>query len=284
MAKRRTYGTSAVVTGAGSGIGRAFAVELAARGGRVVCSDISLARAEETASHIRASGGSALALICDVSQLEEVISLALAAEDWFGTPADLVVNNAGVASGGSVIGETPIEDWRWTVGTNLWGVVHGCHVFVPRFRAAGRGGVINVASAAAFAAAPQMGAYNVTKAGVLAVSETLAGELWRTGIGVTVACPTFVATKIAADGRLTVSGREMTNQLMARGKVSAEGVARLTLDGHERGRLYVLPQADAKVLWRVKRHFPGLYARAVGAGGRMAGRRMGKAAAPDSPV
>ncbi|MCU4186068.1 SDR family NAD(P)-dependent oxidoreductase [Acidiferrimicrobium sp. IK] len=276
MATKRTAGTKAVVTGAGSGIGRAFALELAARGGRVVCSDIALDRAEATAAEIRASGGTAHAVACDVGRLEDVEALAGAAEDFLGAPVDLVVNNAGVGTGGSVIGETPIEDWRWTVGINLWGVIHGCHVFVPRLRAAGRGGVINVASAAGFAAAPQMAAYNATKAAVIAVSETLAAELSGTGIGVTVVCPTFVATNIAVNGRMTDRGRETANQLMARGKVSAEGVARMALDGHDRGRLYVLPQLDAKIVWRAKRSAPNLYLRAVSLGARLAERRLSK--------
>ncbi|MBK8593639.1 MAG: SDR family NAD(P)-dependent oxidoreductase, partial [Sandaracinaceae bacterium] len=107
--------SSAVVTGAGSGIGRAFALELAARGGRVVCSDIQLAAAEETVALIEARGGKALALACDVSKLEEVEALAAKSEQWLGNPVDLVVNNAGVGIGGRPIGVIPIEDWHWTV-------------------------------------------------------------------------------------------------------------------------------------------------------------------------
>jgi NADP-dependent 3-hydroxy acid dehydrogenase YdfG len=169
--------SSAVVTGAGSGIGRAFAVELAARAGRVVCADIRLDSARETVRLIEAQGGKALALACDVSSVEAVQALAEESEQWLRGPVDLVVNNAGVGSGGRPIGEVSIEDWRWTVGVNLWGVVHGCHVFAPRLRALGRGGIINVCSAASFAAAPMMGPYNVTKAAVLALSETLRAEL-----------------------------------------------------------------------------------------------------------
>ena len=279
LATRRTHGSRAVVTGAGSGIGRAFAIELARRGGRVVCSDIVAARAEATVAEILAAGGEARAEVCDVARLEDVEALALAAEDWFGAPADLIVNNAGVGTGGSPIGDTPIDDWRWTIGINLWGVIHGCHVWVPRLRAAGRGGIVNVASAAGFSAAPQMAAYNATKAGVIAVSETLAAELAGTGIGVTVVCPTFVKTNIALDGRMSERGREITNQLMERGKVSAADVARMALDGLDRGRFYVLPQFEAKVIWRLKRCFPRLYLTLTGAAGRLAERRLARAAA-----
>lgn len=117
----RSRGARAVVTGAGSGIGAAFAHELARRGGQVVCADIDPARAEQTAVAIRAAGGQALALTCDVSELEEVEKLAAGAAEWFGAPATLVVNNAGVGTGGQPVGELPIEDWRWALGVNLWG-------------------------------------------------------------------------------------------------------------------------------------------------------------------
>src|SRR5205085_7270841 len=122
---------SAVVTGAGSGIGRAFALEIARRGGRVVCADLRLDTAQHTVSLVEAAGGEATAVACDVSKLEEVEALAVAAEAWLGGPVDLVINNAGVGAGGTVVGETPIEDWRWVLGVNLWGVIHGSHVFVP---------------------------------------------------------------------------------------------------------------------------------------------------------
>ena len=123
-------------------------------------------------------------------------ALAAEADRAFGG-TDLVVNNAGVAVGGPV-GAVPLDDWKWIFGVNLWGVIYGCHVFVPRFKAQGHGHVINVASAAGLLSAPEMGPYNVTKAGVVALSETLAAELSGTGVGVTVLCPTFFRTNILA--------------------------------------------------------------------------------------
>jgi len=174
---KRSRRAAAVITGAGSGIGAAFAKELARRGGRVVCSDIDETAARATTDVIIDHGGSALPLRCDVSQADDVHRLATDAQSWFGGPPTLVINNAGVGAGGTPVGDGSLDDWAWVLGVNLWGVIHGCHVFTPILREAGYGGIINVASAAAFAAAPGMAAYNVSKAGVLSLSETLAAEL-----------------------------------------------------------------------------------------------------------
>ncbi len=266
--KKITKGSAAVVTGAGSGIGRAFALELAKRGGRVVCADIRLATAEETVEMILAAGGQALALECDVSSLAAVEDLAAKAEQWLRAPVDLVVNNAGVGIGGKPIGDIPLEDWHWTVGVNMWGVIHGCHVFAPKLRALGRGGIINVCSTASFAAAPLMGPYNVTKAAVLALSETLKAELAGTGIHVTALCPTFVKTNIVRDGRIPQNTSKMGQRLMEWTGHSADSVAITTLNALDRNQLYVLPQFDARMVWRMKRLAPVSYNRGSGLIGR----------------
>ncbi|HET6153085.1 MAG TPA: SDR family NAD(P)-dependent oxidoreductase [Marmoricola sp.] len=265
---KRSHNARAVVTGAGSGIGQAFAVELARRGGQVVVSDIDLVGAKRTVEAITDQGGSAIAQACDVSDLDQVHRLAGDAQDFFGDAPTLVVNNAGVGAGGPLIGDVPIEDWRWTLGINLWGPIHGCHVFAPILREAARngqpGGIINVASAASFGAAPRMAAYNVSKAGVLSLSETLAAELAGTGVNVSVLCPTFVRTNIVANGRINERSSAAANTLMRLTGMSAAKVARTCLNTHDRGGLYVLPQVDAKIGWQIKRTVPGLYTRAVG--------------------
>lgn len=261
---RRTDHADAVVTGAGSGIGRAFAVELARRGGRVVCADIDGVRAKETADLVAKLGGRALSVVCDVSDESQVRELAESAENWFGGAAGLVINNAGIGAGGNVVGATSMTDWSATLSVNLWGPIHGCEVFVPRLRERGFGGVINVASAASFGAAPRMAAYNVSKAGVLALSETLAAELSGTGVAVTVLCPTFVKTNIVDNPRIEESAAALAANLMKWTGVSPEYVARTTLNAHDRGQLYVMPQIDAKVLWRVKRLVPATFTRAMG--------------------
>lgn len=255
---------AAIITGAGSGIGRSFAYEVVRRGGQVICADIDEARAQQVASSLQALGGKAISRQCDVGDAAHMASLSDQAENLLGRPVTLVINNAGVGLGGA-IGEVSLDDWHWCMNVNLWGVIHGCHFFVPRLRDLGYGGIINVASAAAFGAAPEMSTYNVTKAGVLALSETLAAELTGTGVRVTALCPTVVPTNIVNDGRLPESRRKMAHAAMTRfALTTADKVARQTLDALDRGELYMLPQIDGRLAWRFKRMTPRLYARTVG--------------------
>lgn len=267
---RRTTAANAVITGAGSGIGRAFALELARRGGHVVCADIDPERAAETVTLIQElPTGAGYAVPCDVSDRAAVELLAEQAQQIFDGAPTLVINNAGVGIGGKPVGDIGFDDWDWALGINLWGVVYGCEVFTPILRQAGHGGIINVASAAGFAAAPSMAAYNVSKAGVMSLSETLAAELDGTGIAVTVLCPTFVQTNVFTDGRITPASMNLSRQLARWTGHSADDVAVRTLDAHDGGRLYVVPQLDATVIWHLKRHFPTLYIRGAGLLGRL---------------
>ena len=263
--EQRTANAKAVVTGAGSGIGRSFALELARRGGTVICADIDAERAAETVALIdQLPTGAGHAVQCDVSDRAAIELLGARAQEIFGGPPTLVINNAGVGVGGKPVGDIGFEDWDWALGINLWGVVYGCEVFTPMLRDAGRGGIINVASAAGFAAAPSMAAYNVSKAGVMSLSETLAAELDGTGVAVTVLCPTFVKTNVFQDGRITPKSMNLSQQLARWTGLSADNVAARTLDAHDGGQLYVVPQLDANVIWHLKRHFPALYVRGTG--------------------
>lgn len=265
----------AVVTGAGGGLGRAFCIELARRGGRVICADVDEAAAKQTMHLIDTEcegRGEAIAVRCDVTDLTQVRWLADAARTWLDGPPTLVVNNAGIGTGGEPVGADDLDDWHATHAVNFWGVVHGCHVFTPILRAAGRGGVLNVASAASFAAAPRMGAYSTSKAAVLALSETLAAETAGSGVTVSVLCPTFIRTGIVDAARISTEVRGLAARLMnATGRAPAE-IARAALDAHDHGRLHVVPQWEARLLWRVKRALPGPYTRAAGLFARLAAR------------
>ena len=241
-----------VITGAGGGFGRALALELAGRGAHLVLSDIDVNGVDETARLARDSGAqSARAMRCDVTKIDEVKALAASCEG----PIDLVVNNAGVSSAGN-IGELPIEDWRWTLEVDLFGVINGCHAFVPILRSQGHGHVLNIASCAGLLCAPMMGAYNVAKAGVVALSETLNAELVGTKVKVTVLCPMFFQTNIARSGRVAdAKARAAFEGLVTKGP-TAEAIARSAIASVDHGDLYGIPMADGRWLWRLKRMAP----------------------------
>lgn len=245
-------GAQSVITGAGSGLGRALALSLARRGGRLTITDVNLDGAEETASLVRAAGAAeATVHRCDVTRPEEVAALS----DAIRGPIDLVVNNAGVTSAGR-IGELSLEAWRWTIEVDLFGVIHGCHTFVPRLRAQGHGHVLNVASAAGLVYAPEMAAYCAAKAGVVAISESLAAELIGSGVGVTVLCPTFLKTDLLKTGQFaSTDSRRTAEKLMSRGK-DADFVAEAALRSVEAGELHSIPMADGRLFWRLRRLAP----------------------------
>ena len=257
----------AVVTGAGSGIGRSFAMELAKRGGTIVCADINLDAAKETVSLIESqTSAKAFAVQCDVGVKEQVKALSEQAEKLMNHPVSLIINNAGVGLGGK-FDEVSLEDWQWCMHVNLWGVIHGCHYFVPQFKQQGYGAIINVASAAGYTAAPEMTAYNVTKSSVLALSETLSAELRGDNIRVNVLCPTLVPTNIMKNGRLPGHYAGLADDLlMNHAFTTSDQVVIKTLNNLDAGKLYTIPQPDAKLFWILKRASPALYAKALGIG------------------
>ena len=264
---RPTHNAYAVVTGSGSGIGRSFAMELAKRGGMVVCADINLAAAQETVVLIHSqTSGQAFAVQCDVGDKDQVQALADEAEKLMNHPVTLLINNAGVGLGGK-FDEVSLADWQWCMQVNLWGVIHGCHFFVPKFKQQGYGAIINVASAAGFTAAPEMTAYNVTKSSVLALSETLSAELHGFNIRINVLCPTLVPTNIMKNGRLPSHYSGLAdNLLMNHAFITSDKVAIKTLNNLDAAKLYTIPQPDAKLFWLMKRASPSLYTKMLGIG------------------
>lgn len=262
-----TKNAYAVVTGAGSGIGRSFAVELAKRGGTLVCVDINLDAADETVQMIKSlTSAEAFAVQCDVGNQDQVKALADQAEQLMNHPVTLLINNAGVGLGGK-FDEVSLDDWQWCMQVNLWGVIYGCHYFVPKFKQQGYGAIINVASAAGFTAAPEMTAYNVTKSSVLALSETLSAELRSANIWINVLCPTLVPTNIMKNGRLPSHySKQADDLLMNHAFTTTDQVVIKTLNNLDAGRLYTIPQPDAKLFWWMKRAAPSLYAKLLGMG------------------
>ncbi len=258
-------GLRAVVTGAGGGLGQALALELCRRGASVIVSDIDDDGAALTVDRIKAIGGTAHAVRCDVGNLEQMQQLGERAVELLGG-VDLVANNAGVAVSGR-IGEVAMEDWRFIMDINLWGVIYGCRVFAPQMRKQGRGYVLNVASAAGLLCAPEMAPYNVTKAGVVALSETMHAELRDAGVHVSVLCPTFFKTNIMNSGRGTTTDedKEFVAHLMERSKIQAPEVASLALDAVARNDLYCVPMRDGRMAWLAKRMNPRRFYDLVGA-------------------
>jgi NAD(P)-dependent dehydrogenase (short-subunit alcohol dehydrogenase family) len=246
----------AVVTGAGGGLGRALSLDLANRGASLIVSDIDRASAEQTAELVRAEGAQAEVIPCDVSDRDAVFALVDETEKRLGG-FDLIANNAGVSVGGP-FDEISIEDWRWAIDINLWGVIYGCQAAVPKMKAQGSGYILNVASAAGLLTPPAMSAYNVSKAGVVALSETLYGEYKNSGIRVSVLCPTFFRTQIVEAGRGASTAKEEARIIrwMERSKVQAPDVAKAAIDSLRDGKLYVLPMQDGQVAWHLKRQAP----------------------------
>lgn len=250
---------NAVVTGAASGLGRALAMVLARRGAHVLIADINKDGAKETLRMVRNLGGTGEVFICDVSRKEDVQKMA---DHCFTTwkRVDLLINNAGVASSGFV-GDVPLKDWEWIIDISFWGMIYGCHYFIPRMKAQGAGGhIVNVASAAGLLCMPEMAPYNVVKAGIISLSETIKTELAPHGIGVTVVCPTFFNTGLSKTLRyVDPFQKTFSTAAFENGRLSAEKIAGMIMKTVDKNRLYLIPQMTGKFAWLMKRFSPGLF-------------------------
>lgn len=186
-----------VVTGAGSGIGRATALEFATRGAQVMCLDVDAITAKETAT---LCGARSQAFECDVADAEHLDDVASEIGSVYGE-VEVLVNNAGVGLGGDFLDARP-GDWEWIRSVNLDGVVHGCRTFGGPMVERGRGQVVNVASGLAFLPSRRTAAYCTTKAAVVTLSQCLRADWGRRGVGVSVICPGIINTPILDATRL----------------------------------------------------------------------------------
>ncbi|MEX1363838.1 MAG: SDR family NAD(P)-dependent oxidoreductase [Nannocystaceae bacterium] len=198
---QRFKGRIVVITGAGSGIGRATAQAFAKHGARLHLVDIHAGRVEEAAAEARLLGPEAHAHVVDVREPEAMERLAA---EVFARHrrVDVLVNNAGVAHS-ALIHETSLEDWRWVLDVNLYGVIHGIHAFVPRLiDQGGRAHIVNTASLAGLVGVPSMAPYCASKFAVVGLSEALGAELAPHEIKVTAICPGMISTDIVRAGRM----------------------------------------------------------------------------------
>lgn len=243
------------ITGGASGLGKALALRYAKEGARICIGDINPEQGVAVEQELRAAGGEAFFIECDVrrlADLEKVRDTLL--EKWGGV--DVVVNNAGVASAGT-IEDSSIGDWEWILDINVLGVVRGCKAFTPLFKQQGKGAFVNVASMAGLMLAPVMSSYNVSKAGVIALSETLHHELRDFGIQTTCVCPAFFQTNLASSMRSDIAGMQQNvNKLMKRSSMTAEQVAGDIYRAVDAGEFWVLPHAKERRMWILKRHAP----------------------------
>ncbi|MGZ6143465.1 MAG: SDR family NAD(P)-dependent oxidoreductase [Myxococcales bacterium] len=256
---RELRGKVALVTGAGSGIGRATALAFAAEGCRVAVCDLD---PEGLAAVSRELGDSLLhAARVDVSKRAEVERFAAEVHARVAA-VDVLVNNAGVGLAASLL-DTTLEDWEWVISTNLWGAIHGMHFFVPAMVARGQGGqVINVASGLGLASAPAVAAYTTAKFGVVGLSDAARYDLAPHGIGVTAVCPGVINTPILARSRFRGPAPEETRarseRLFARRNYPPQRVGRAIVAAVRNNPPICPVTPEAHVLWWLKRYLPWL--------------------------
>ncbi|MCZ2839561.1 SDR family NAD(P)-dependent oxidoreductase [Modestobacter sp. VKM Ac-2985] len=263
-------GKVAVITGAGSGIGRQLALELVRRGARVAVSDVDADRSAATAARARALGAEVHSAVLDVADRAAVLAYATTVADHFGV-VHQVYNNAGVAGGGTVL-DSEWADYDRILGINLFGVLHGTKAFLPHLIASGDGHVVNVSSLNGVMGQASLNAYSASKFAVRGFTEALRSEMLVAGhpVQVTVVHPGGVRTDISAAALAhsrqhgTVTADDEARARMYEEKLlrmPAEQAARVIVDGVEAGRSRVLVGTDAKVVDLLVRLLPATYPR-----------------------
>lgn len=251
-----------VITGAGSGLGRAIALRFAHEGWRVCIADINDEGAAETLQLVKEAGSDGFTQHCNVREASDLQALAQQLRAAWGG-VDVVVNNAGIASAGSVV-DSRYEDWEIVMDINLMGVVRGCKELVPMLLEQGAGHVVNTASFAAIATPPAMANYNVSKAAVVALSESLRAETVDEGVDVSVACPSFFKTNLSNSMvSPDPSMKKVVELIMEKMSVTAEEVAADIYDAVMSRRFMVITHKDSRMQWRMKRAAPEFFYKMV---------------------
>lgn len=256
-------GKVAVITGAGSGIGRALAGLLADQGCRLALADINAENLETTAAPLRQRGIEVSTYPLDVADRAAVYAFADTVLEFHGG-ADLVINNAGVALSQTLV-DTTYSDFEWLMNINFWGVVHGSKAFLPHLLKNNDGHIVNVSSIFGVIALPTQGAYNASKFAVRGFTEALRQELARTGVRVSCVHPGGIKTDIARSARFyrSADGSQDAAKAAARfdqiARTTAEEAARVILEGVRKDSPRILIGSDARMLDRIQRLFPVAY-------------------------
>lgn len=255
---KQLSGRVAVVTGAGSGIGRATALELARRGCHLALVDLREASLVDTRAEVDALGAKVSTHALDVADATRMAQLPEEVVAHHGA-VHILVNNAGVVSMGPFADE-PLENLRWIVDINILGVLHGCHFFLPLLQQADEGHIVNVSSMAAFVGIPQNVTYSLTKGAIRSFTEALRGELAGTTIGVSALFPGATGTNIMDHARGTHAERMATfgkKPIAKRLRRPPEAAARQIVRAIEHNRARVLLGPDARLLDITARVLPG---------------------------
>jgi len=264
---RELNGKVAVITGGGSGIGRATALTLAGRGAVLAICDLDAGLAKTTAEDIMANGGSAHAYQVDVASEPAMRDLASKVISDHGV-VDIVMNNAGVLVAPTPTADVPIDRFRRVMDVNFWGVVYGSLFFLPHLLARTQANLVNVASNAGLVAYSRVASYNASKFGVRGFTETLRMETRRTPLRVTLVCPGNTHTSLAAnspvmDERQGATMQRFLDRVPGR---PVEAVARAIVRGIERDRPRVLTGLDTFALDTIARLAPGAHSRLLAPG------------------
>ena len=262
LLSRRFPAKRAFITGAASGLGLSMALLLARDGWTLGVLDLDREALERAVSQLRTAGAANVtAYPGDVAE-HEFVAASITGFSSASGGLDVMVNNAGVAVAGAVEA-TPVDDWNWIVSINLLGVVWGCRAALPVMKRQRSGLLYNIASSAGFAAAPQMAAYNATKAGVIALSETLASELAGTGIQVACAMPGFFRTHLLDHMRAPPEENRLAHRIMDHSGHDPDEAALALLGAAAAGELHIVWPPEYRWAWRLKRWFPRWFLKRV---------------------
>lgn len=271
----------AVITGAGSGIGRALAVELGAAGCKLALSDINEAAVKEVAQTLRAAGRDVIADRLDVADRQAVYAYADKVATHYGS-VNLVINNAGVALG-STVEDTSYEDFEWLMGINFWGVVYGTKAFLPHLKQADAGHIVNISSVFGLIGVPTQSAYNAAKFAVRGFTESLRQELEIEGghVSCTSVHPGGIKTNIARSARMSGDLAKITGKDVDGSKADFEKMFRTTpeeaaatiINGIRGNKRRVLIGADAVAIDTMQRLLPTSYQRLMVSGQKLLRKR-----------